>query len=508
MGKIAVILMILAILSKIFGFAREITLSYFYGVSSISDIYLIAITIPTAIFSFIGIGLATSYMPIYSAIVKKEGQQMANRVTNNLINFVLLLCTVVILVTLVFTTPIIRLFASGFDKESLEVAVLFTRVSIFAIYFMALTTIFKGYLEIQKSFIAPALIGVPYNLAIMLSIILSTKTDSIILPMGIVAAVAIQLMLLLPFSRKKGFRYIFTLDLKDKYLRKILYLSLPVILGASVNQINVLVDRTIASQIAVGGISALNYADKLGLFIQGIFVVSLTTVMYPMITKMAVENDIRGLKKAVSETIGSINLFIMPVTVGAMVFAEPIVYLLFSRGAFDDKAVNMTSSALFFYSIGMVAFGLRQVLSRAFYSLQDTKTPMINAAIGMAVNIVLNIILSRFLGIGGLALATSISAILTTGLLFISLRKKIGSFGMKSISSSFLKILIASLVMGLASKAAFEYLRSDILSQNLSLIASIGVGAIVYSVIIFFMKIDYVDDIVDIIKKRLKKNTE
>ncbi|MDK2919768.1 MAG: putative peptidoglycan lipid flippase, partial [Candidatus Petromonas sp.] len=144
--------------------------------------------------------------------------------------------------------------------------------------------------------------------------------------------------------------------------------------------------------------------------------------------------------------------------------------------------------------------------SRTFYSLQDTKTPMINAAIAMTINIILNIILSKFLGIGGLALATSISAIFCTTLLFVSLRKKIGSFGMKNISISFIKILFASLVMGLIAKVSYSTLLNNI-NANLSLILSIGIGVITYFTIIYFMRIEEVDVIVNAIKRKMIKTT-
>jgi len=152
----------------------------------------------------------------------------------------------------------------------------------------------------------------------------------------------------------------------------------------------------------------------------------------------------------------------------------------------------------------MIGFGLREVLSRAFYAMQDTKTPMVNAAIGMVLNIFLNIILSRYMGISGLALATSIAALFTTALMFISLRKKIGPFGMKQISISFLKILFASSLMGLLAKLSFDYYTAT-LSQNLSLIIAIAVGAISYFVIIYFMKIEDVDLIVKAVKRKLGK---
>lgn len=503
MKQAALLLMFLEVLSKIMGFIREITLSYFYGASSISDAYLISLTIPTVIFAFVGTGIATSYIPIYSGIVKERGIEAAGRFSNNLVNFLLLICTFIVCIGSIFTGPIVRLFASGFEGDTLQLAVSFTRISIFGIYFMSMAYIFRSYLHIQKNFAVPALIGFPFNIIIIASIVLSSRFNKAILSIGIIAAIASQLILLLPFAYKKGYRYGFVLDKNDKHLMRMIYLSLPVILGTSVNQINTLVDRTLASRIAIGGISALNYANRLNGFVQGIFVLSIATVMYPMISKMAAENNMAGLKKTLSEAVTSINLLVIPATIGAMIFAEPVVKFLFGRGAFDADAVSMTSYALFYYSIGMIGFGLREVLSRAFYSLQDTKTPTINAAISVTINIILNIILSRFLGIGGLALATSISAIFCTALLFIGLREKIGPFGIKDIAISFLKILCASIIMGVFAWIVYGILVTR-MNLNLALVITIGTGAAVYFTMIYFMKIKEVDSIKSSLKAKLK----
>jgi putative peptidoglycan lipid II flippase len=499
MKKTAVLLMMVTIFSKILGFIREITLSYFYGASNISDAYLISTTIPLVIFSFIGTGISTGYIPMYSKIENRNDAYEAKRYTNNLINILIVICTVLVVLGFLFTSEIVKIFASGFEGNTLNLAIQFTKISFLGIYFTGLMYILNGFLQLKGNYIIPALVGFPMNFFIILSIFLSPYTNILMLSIGSVIATASQLLLVLPFAYSKGYKYKFILNIRDKYIKDMIYIALPVSIGVSVNQINTLVDRTIASQIVIGGISALNYANRINLFVQGIFVLSISTVMYPLISKMAAENNMIGLKKTLSEAISSINLLVLPATVGAMVFAEPIVRLLFGRGAFDSQAISMTSYALFFYSIGMIGFGLREVLSRAFYSLQDTKTPMINAAIAMVMNIVLNIILSKFLGIGGLALATSISAIFCTVLLFISLRKKIGPFGMKNITISFIKILCASLVMGGIAKISYNTLLNNI-SANLSLILSIGIGAVTYFVIIYFMKIEEVDVIVNAIQ--------
>lgn len=501
MKKTALILMIITILSKVLGFARELTLSYFYGASAITDAYLISITIPTVIFGMIGVGIGTSYIPMYSKIEQIEGSQAGGRYTNNLINIILIMCTILFVLGVSFTTPLVKIFASGFQGETLALAIRFTRVSLVAMYFTGLIAVFTGFLQIKDNFVIPGMLGIPMNLMTMVFIILSAKGNIMLLAIGTVIAGATQLLLLIPFIHKKGYRYKPVLDLKDKHMKHMVYIALPVIMGASVNQINVLVDRTIATSLAQGGLTALNYANRINDFAQGIFVISITTALYPVISKMAAENNMVGLKKSVSEAISGVNLLVIPATVGSMVFAGPVVSLLFGRGKFDSQALAMTTVALFFYAIGMIGFGLRQVLARAFYSLQDTKTPAINAAIAVVINIILNIILSRLMGIGGLALATSISAIFGTGLLFVSLRKKVGPLGMKDISISFVKILGASILMGLMAKLAFNALTSY-LSQNLALIAAIGVGVLVYGVAIYFARIEEVDSLLGALKKK------
>lgn len=504
MNKTAILLMLLTIFSKVFGFARDITLSYFYGASNISDAYIISTTIPIVIFTFIGVGISTGYIPMYSKVENKKGTEEANRFTNNLINTLLIICTVLVAIGLVFTSPLVKLFASGFEGETLSMAIKFTRISIVGIYFSTLIFVYTGFLQIKGNYTIPALIAFPMNIVTILSIIISIKTNNVVLAIGTVVATGSQLVFILPYVYKEGYRYKYILDIKDKYLISMAYTALPVILGTSINQINTLVDRTLASSLAEGGISALSYANKLDGFVQGIFVMSLITVMYPIISKMAAERNIDGLKKSVSEAIGSVNLLVIPATVGTMIFADPVVNLLFGRGAFDAGAVNMTANALFYYAIGMAGAGLRNVIARAFYSLQDTKTPAVNAAIAMVMNIVLNLILSRFLGIGGLALATSISSIVCTGLLFISLRKKLGAFGMKNIAISFAKILFASLVMGIVAKLAYGGLINRI-NGHIGLIISVGVGALVYFVMIYFMKIEEVDNMIKTIKKKFNR---
>ena len=243
------------------------------------------------------------------------------------------------------------------------------------------------------------------------------------------------------------------------------------------------------------------------MFIQGLFVAPVVTVIYPSISKQVINKDFTGLKKVINESIIYISLLVIPATVGAMVLAKPIIELLFLRGEFDQVAADMTSQALFYYALGMFAFALREVFSRVFYSYKDTKTPTINAMIGVSLNIILNLILSRFLGIGGLALATSISAAVTSYLLVRSLRKKVEHFGFRATVAKIAKITLASLIMGAVAYGVFFILSSRI-SSNLSLVVAILLGGAAYLGLILLLKIDEIKNIMRLVKSKLPSRGE
>ena len=505
MKKIAFLLIILSILTKLIGLGREITLSYFYGTSSISDAYLIALIIPTVFFDFLGVAIATGFIPMYNTIEKEQGLKKADNYTSNLINILLIISTLIIIIAILFSEKLVGIFAPGFDEQTFLLAVSFTKISIFSIYFTILVYLMRSFLQNKGSYTIPALVSLPMNIIIIFSIYLSHSLEhTLILPIGLLFGIISQFIFLIPSMLKIQFNYRIYFNIKDPYIKKMFYLAIPIFLSVAVNDINKIVDKSLASKIESGGISALSYAGTLNNVVQGVFVLSIATAMYPLISKLAIEANINKLKSTVLEAISIINLLVIPVTVGIMFFTEPIITLLFGNGAFNTKSIDLTSNALFYYSIGMVGFGIREVLSRPFYAMQNTLIPMVNASIGVIINIILNFILSRYMGIGGLALATSVSGFITSLLLYVSLRKKIGSLEIRKVSISFMKIVLASLAMGLLAKILYNNLLSYC-DENLSLIIAILIGVIFYFSIISFLKIEDFDKLLILLKGKIRK---
>ena len=504
MKKNIAIIIFITIFTKLLGFGREIALTYFYGATAISDVYLIAQTIPSTLFALIGTGLATTFIPIFNKVQKEKGEEGALKFSSNVINIVVMISSAIVVLVLIFTPQVITLFASGFDGETMKLAVTFTRISVFGIFFTAVIYILNAFLQLKNNFIIPALISLPMNLVLIFFYFIASQYNDILLAYGLFFSIFIQFVFILPSVIKNRFKYYALVDFKNTYVKEMMLLAVPVVIGTSVNQLNVLVDKNIASTIIVGGISALNYADRLSGFVYGLFVVPVVTVIYPSISKLALENNLKELKSVVNQSLVSMSLLILPASAGAMVLARPIVEFLFMRGEFDAQAAMLTSQALLFYAISMLAYGFRDILSRVFYSFNDTKTPTINAIIGVTINIVLNIILSRFLGIGGLALATSISAIITAGLLFSSLSKKKLSLGFKNSLKKIVKIFIAALIMGGAANIIFSAL-SIRTSNTVALFAAIIVAGILYVGMIWSLKIEEVEKIIDLAKEKLRR---
>ena len=269
-------------------------------------------------------------------------------------------------------------------------------------------------------------------------------------------------------------------------------------------------DKTLASHLVSSSISALNYANKLNGLILGVFISAITTVIFPLLAREFSNNNLSGVKNIMAYGVNLILIITIPATVGLVILATPIVQVAFERGAFTPDDTIMTSSALVFYSLGLVASSLRLLITRVYYSLQDTKTPMINGAISLGLNLIFNLIFIQFMAHAGLAFATSIANTVATLLLYYELKKKIGSLGTKGYISNFIKAGFASaIVMGvivyIVYHGLYGFLGVSKMANLLSLLSAVGIGVIVYGVLCYIFGIEEVKDLIGKVKDRVMK---
>lgn len=508
--KSTTILFIITILSKIVGFGREVALTYVYGASMISDVYIVSVGIPGILFASVGSALATTFIPLFYE-VDKISREKSLKFANNVFNIVIIISFIMIVFGFLFTEELVKLFAIDFIGEKLNLAVKFTRIMMLGILFIGLSNIMTSWLQINNDFTIPGMIGFPYNIIIIISIILSEFTNPSVMVFGTLLAMFSQFLFQLPFSKKYGFKYTMYINLKDEYIRKMIFLLGPVFIGVITSQLNAIIDKNLASTLEDGMITVLNSANRLNGFVIGLFIATISSVIYPTLSKLSNDiNENKQFSKIISKSINAVILLIVPTSVGSIVLAEPIVRFVFERGAFDSYATKMTAIALACYSIGMIGFGLRDLLSKVFYSIQDTKTPMINGTISIILNIILNIILIKFLGHAGLALATSISALICIVLLLRSLNRKIGYFGQDKIFKTFIKSIFSSVIMGIVSfivyKIVISFVGISFIGEGISLGVSIFTGVIIYGLLIMLLKVEEVNIILNLFKSKLRKN--
>ena len=508
----ALVLMLIILTSKITGFFRDIVLAQTFGAGEITDAYLTALNIPVVLFDGISAALGTTFIPIYFKIKSSKGQEEVNKFTSNILNIVILISLVFVLLGVIFAPYIVKIFAVGFKGDVFDLTVNYSKILIFSMVFIAINGLVSSYLVASGNVYISGAITIPFNIFVIIAIIFASVTESYVMVYGTLIAYIAQLLFQLPLLIKKGYKHRLTVNLRDENIRQILFLVIPVFIGSYINQINAVVNRTLASTLDSGSITALNYANKLNMFAVGVIAVAISTIMYPILSKLASEGNKKLFKINISKSINMIVIIMLPIMVVMTTFSTEIVKVLFEEGSFNSHDTYLTSTALFFYSIGILSYGLKELLAKSFYSLQDTKTPVRNATISVVINIVFSIILVNIMGIGGLTLASSISATVTTMLLLISLRKKIGKIGFSYILKTFIKGAIASIVMYIIMRIAYNYIfiyGSRFALESRKFIAfncfiSVILGMSTYLIVVLALKVKEVKEIFDAILFKLK----
>lgn len=501
MGKIIIIAIIFNIISKLLAFFRELSLAYFFGASSLTDAYLVAISIPTTIFGIIGSGILNGYIPMYNHIRETSNTYNAKRFTNNFVNVMLLFSSLVFLFGFSFSDLLVKLFSFGFDRATLELASFYTKISIFSIFPIILVSIFSGFLQVNNKFLIVAFISIPTNFIYIMGSYIAYKTNIFtMLVLFTCLAMFFQLIFLYPFVLKNKFRFSFKVNLYDKNLHKLLMLGIPIIIGTSLEQINSLIDRTVASGLGSGSITILNYATKLNGAMLSLSVIAILSILYPKFSRLVSENNIKELKEQIKYIINMIFIFSIPTMFGIIALNREVSIFIFGRGNLDRNSVLATAKCLSAYSVCFVALCLRDLATKIFYSFKDSKTPVINSSIGIGLNIILNIILSKYFGITGIAVATSISTIFISILLFYNLRRY-DIYLEKSNLIILFKVLLASTFMIAVICLSKKYLSSF---GNLSIFIYIINAGVSYVLAIFLLGVNEVKDLFKLFLKVFK----
>lgn len=443
MRKQVLFIMIITILSKITGFGREVAFASNFGSSGLTDTYLAAMTVSGMAVSFFTSSINTSLIPILTN-ADQEGRR--KEFFSNFLNIITVLATVIVIGIIVFARPISRLVVLGFDGAQFEDVVHYTRLLAIIALLQTLTYAFVAWLQQKNRFYLAASVAIPMNIFMITGYMVIAPTLDNIVTVAIIGYLLQVIWVIVPFLREDPY-WKPSFDLKDPYIKNFWLMVTPIFLTLAAGQINLLVDRSLASGLMKGTITNMYYANKVMTLFHSVFVLSISTVLFTKQAHFSSLKDNRGIYDITKKNASLIMMLMLPVSIGVMFLAYEIIRVLFLRGQFTAAAAAATGSLLIFYAMSILARAMIEVYARMFFALKEPRKPMISTLSTIVANIVLNLIFIRFMGANGLALASSIAAFIGLLVLGYQVRTYFSEEKMSLWSPSMTKYIVASLVM-------------------------------------------------------------
>lgn len=444
--KTTMLVTLVIILSKVCGFVRDMILANYFGTGIENDAYVSAYSLfylPVLLFNSC---ISATLIPLYVQEREQNGLSRSNRFACNTLNLFAIASLVVAALMFLLAKPLVNLIYVGFDVEKAALTVQLTRIMLLSLVFNVSSIVLSSLLNASDRFIGAQLTGFPLSFCVILaSAAFSQKYGIAAVAWGVFFSGILQVIVMLPFT-KGWFTYKPVLDLKDERFRRLVVLAGPALLSMGISELNHMIDHALASGLNSGDISAMSYAYRLITFLLGVLMVPLTTIMFSKMSRMAAEKNVSDILDSLRRSVCVICMVVFPIVAIAVIMNIDVIKFAYMRGAFGMDSVKVTSALLVCYVIGVPAFGMRDYLNRLFHALQDTKTPFRIACLVVTLNIVLNIILRKFLGANGLALATSIAGAVGMFTMFLILRKRFNGLGFKSVAIDLLRIACATLV--------------------------------------------------------------
>lgn len=446
------------LLSRILGFVRDMVIARFFGAGMAADAFFVAFRIPNLWRRLVGEGsLTISFIPVYTEYLTQRSEEETRKITHIAFTIAGVILFILTVLGIVFSPILIRIIAPGWfaeHPEKFQLTVTLNQIIFPYLFFMGLFALSMGILNSYRHFFAPAIAPIFLNISIIVSVLLFYHTFKIpvmTLALGVLAGGIIQFLFQIPFLRAKRISFRFNFNFRHPAMKRIGLLMIPGLIGTAVYQINVFVDTIFASFLPGGSVSYLFYADRLMEFPLGIFAIAIGMASLPSLSTLVSQGKMEEFKETLSFTFRLTAFISIPAMVGLIALKTPIINLLFQRGVFDYGATKMTAKALFFYCVGLWAIAGTRTIAPAFYSLQDTRTPLKIGLICLGANVAFIAILIHPLKHGGLALATSLSSTLNLILLFWKLNSRLGKIDIRKNVKALLRDILCSIPMGLAA---------------------------------------------------------
>ncbi len=510
--------MIAILLGQLAGLVRGILVARTFGASPELDAFFAANRVSETLFLLVAGGaLGSAFIPTFTGLLAKEDQDSAWRLASALANAVTLTLSLLAALIALFAPQVVRFaLAPGLasDPELFALTISLLRIQLISAVLFGLGGLIVGILNAHRIFLVPALTAALYQLGIIFgAVVLAPSMGIYGLAWGVVVGAVLYLVVQLPslfkLVTRQASSFTFSLGLQDNNVRQVLFLMGPRLLGVAVVQLNFWVNTWLASQMSAGSVSGLYYGFSLMLMAQAAIAQSVAIAAMPTFSAQHALGQQDEMRSSLASSLRGVILLALPASVGLMVLRQPIISLLYQRGEFDERSVQIVAWALLWYAAGMLGHSIMEVLTRAFYAQHDTKTPVIIGTVAMLLNVVFSVAFARlfesigWMPHGGLALANSLATALEAIALFVMMRKRLNGIEGGHILRGVIPFSVAGILMGLT---LFGWLRfGETFSAWVLVPVGVGIGGAVYFGILFALRVPELGIVVNGVMRRLRR---
>ena len=496
-----IVIVLVGILAKITSFISEAVLAAYLGTTFRSDAYYMVTSIQAVIYPMLSVGIWKVFMPIYKEKTTLGLNDEAAALTNKAITFFSVVSFIAVGLLILLADPVVSVVAPGFEGETKALCIRLVRISAPMYFFIIAAAIYASVLQANNKFLGSQIREVASHIPTILAAVFFYKTFGIeAMAIALVVGGAVRLLIELPFVTW-GYRFRPDFRFRSQEFGLMLKRLPSALLSEGVTQLNILIDKAMASTLPEGTISGLNYGHRLMNVLSGLLSSAIATALYPQMIELIALKKEDELSRLVVKIINMFSVLMIPITVASILFRTELVSVAFERGAFNGQSTEITAGIFALYSIGIFFVACNTVINNLFYGYGNTKTPMFISMANLVINVVLNLILIRLWGVNGLALATSLSAVITFFIRLAATRKYI-KLDNKRMGITALKALLGSVIACLIPRAIFWMYP---INRYAVLLISALSAILLYFGVSKLLKIPELNDVFALIKKKTEK---
>lgn len=487
-------MMAATLLAKALGLVRDSFIGSFFGTGLEADAFMTASKAPTTLFDVvIGGVISATFIPVFNKIMSKRGQKEAMDFVNKFVTMVLIATVAISVFGIVFADQIVNFMAPNYAGDKHDLAVRLTSIMFPMIIFTGFAFSFVGFLQSMGEYNVPAIISLVSNAAIIVYFVLFGKKYGVVgLSVTMVIAWSLQVIVQIPSLIKLKYKFRLNFKLKDKNIKDALVLAGPMLISTWVQPLYSVVNSRLASGID-GAYSALELANRLYIIVTGVFSFVVTNLIFPKLAKANASDNAEEARSLIMTSLKAIVLVILPLTAGMIILAHPVTNIIYRRGEMTSESAALIAGILSCYCVGMLGLAVNEVLSKYFFSMNDSKTPMRNSILSMVFDVIMAYVLFALFKTYGLALAAAGGSIFNALLNGICMVRRQPGMIKRSDSVTFVKTLTATAIMAAAVFVIYRLIYNpdgEFLSQLMVCAVCGVVGVVIYAISLWILQVD------------------